>query len=317
MLLFSAPFYFLDNVKEKFNDLVTSEFREIWSESEIGNVENIKYWIPNPGQTFVINKKILSKFNSLKIIITPSTGTNHINIDDCTKQRITVRGLLDNLKTLNSIRASSEFTFLMILNGLRRLDFALKEVENNRWRQNEDLMRGNELVDKKVGIIGLGRNGSNIAKWCESFDAKVLYYDPYVKNQTYSRTDDLEKIFINSDIIVICCALNSSTKNMINKNLIEKVKKNALIVNTSRGELIDENDLAKIIKKRKDIRISLDVLSNEVIAQQFSSPLMKFVKEGRIILTPHIAGATEESQIKAAFGAFELLKEQINAKTIK
>lgn len=314
-LLFSAPFYFLENVKEQLNALVSTEYREIWDSQELGNVKDFKYWIPNPGQTFTIDKDILSQFESLEAIITPSTGTNHINVVECMSQNICVRGLLDNIDTLSSIRASSEFTFLMLLNGLRRIDYAINEVKSSRWRQNEDLMRGNELIGKNVGIIGLGRNGSNVAKWCKAFDANVSYYDPYVSNKSYKKHEDLNEIFKTSDILVICCTLNKSTYHLIDKDLFFKTKKNVLIINSSRGELINEDDLAEILEKRMDIRVSLDVLSNEVTANQFSSPLIRFIKENRIIVTPHIAGATYESQNKAAIGALELLRKYIDDKT--
>ncbi len=313
-LLFSAPFSFLEDAKNQLDMLTLTEYREIWDYKELGNVKDIKYWIPNPGQTFTIDKKVLKQFQSLEIIITPSTGTNHINLEECKNEKVLVKGLLDNIKTLSSIRASSEFTFLMILNGLRRIDLAIDEVKNHRWRQNEDLMRGNELIGKKVGIIGLGRNGTNVAKWCISFDAIVSYYDPYINNHDYTKVEDLSLLFESSDIIVICCTLDKSTYHLIEKNLLSRTKKNALIVNSSRGELINEDDLADILNSRQDIKVSLDVLSNEVTASQFSSSLMKFIMNGRIIVTPHVAGATYESQNKAAMGAFEMLKEYIDEK---
>ncbi len=313
-LLFSAPFSFLEEAKNQLDMLTSTEYREIWNYKELGDVKDFKYWIPNPGQSFTIDKKVLNQFSSLEIIITPSTGTNHINLEECKNKKVLVKGLLDNIKTLSSIRASSEFTFLMILNGLRRIDYAINEVKNHRWRQNEDLMRGNELIGKKVGIIGLGRNGTNVAKWCDSFEAIVTYYDPYINNHDYTKEEDLSLLFESSDIIVICCTLNKSTYHLIEKSLLSRTKKNALIVNSSRGELINEDDLADILNSRKDIKVSLDVLSNEVTANQFSSSLMKFIMNGRIIVTPHVAGATYESQNKAAMGAFEMLKEYIDEK---
>ena len=307
-LLFSAPFYFLGDVKNDIANLCKTEYKEVWKLNELENVNHFEYWIPNPGQNFIIDKNILNQFKSLKLIVTPSTGTNHINIDDCKEKGIEVKGLLNNLPILNSIRASSEFTFLMMLNCLRRLDYAIDEVKNYRWRQNEDFMRGNELIGKDVGIIGLGRNGSNIAKWSKCFDANISFYDPNVDNKNYKKHKSLDDLFISSDIIVICCTLNKSTHQMIGKELLNKTKKNAILVNSSRGELIIEEDLADTLDKRKDIRISLDVLSNEVKATQFSSPLIKFIQNGRIIVTPHIAGATYESQNKAAIGAYEILR---------
>ena len=91
----------------------------------------------------------LELFPNIELIVNPSTGKNHINENDCKNKNVKVLGLLDIRPILESITASSEFTFLLILNALRRLDFAVNEVSNNRWRDNEDLLRGYELNGRK------------------------------------------------------------------------------------------------------------------------------------------------------------------------
>ncbi len=271
----------------------------------------MKAWIVNPGQKYVIDKDIIKLFPNLELIITPSTGKNHINEQDCKSHGIAVHGLLDVRETLDTITASSEFTFLLILNALRRLDLAVDGVTENRWRDNEENLRGHELCKKSVGIIGLGRIGSNIAKWSNAFGANVYYFDPYVNSDRYTSLS-IEYIFSQSDIICISCLLTDETKGFIDKKLLSMIKHNASIVNTSRGEIINEDDLIDIINERDDINICLDVLSGEVTNSQLSSPLLDFHRKGRITITPHIAGATYDSQIKAAKGALELLKHHYN-----
>ena len=311
--LFSAPHSFLNNIKDDFNSILSTEFQEIWDRSDLNASDSIKVWIVNPGQKFVVDKRILKLFPSLELIITPSTGKNHINEQDCRNAQITVLGLLDTREILNTISASSEFTFLLILNALRRLDFAVNEIYHNRWRDNEDQLRGYELNGRLVGIIGLGRIGSNIAKWCEAFGANISYYDPYVKGVKY-KSDSLRSIFSNSDIVCISCALTVETIGLVDKNLLTRLKHNAALVNTSRGEILNEKDLIEIINNREDIHVCLDVLSGEVTNSQFHSPLIDLHKEGRITITPHIAGATYDSQIKAAEGALTLLRNYFNEK---
>ena len=175
IILFSAPFDFLNIKKKTQKNKLKIKFVNINTTKDLFYDETIVGWIPNPGQNFIINKKILNFFPYLKIIVTPSTGNNHINLKDCEKNRIKVFSLLDNKKELNKITASSEFTFLKILNSLRKIEVGYNEVSNGRWRENEDLMRGRQLSNKSVGIIGLGRIGSNIAKWSKAFGAKVSF----------------------------------------------------------------------------------------------------------------------------------------------
>ena len=171
-------------------------------------------------------------------------------------------------------------------------------------------MRGRQLSNKSVGIIGLGRIGSNIAKWSKAFGAKVSFFDPYVVNKKY-RYSSMKNIFSQSDIVCISCTYNKKTEKIINSKYLNCMKKNSILINTSRGEIIDEQSLIKLIKKRKDININLDVIAGEVKNKQFSSKLIKFHKNNQIKITPHISGATIESQNIAANIAINLLEKNI------
>ena len=307
LCLFSAPNKFIDKKLfklKKFN----FRFNEIWKKKDLKKNVKITGWIVNTGQSFKINTEILSYFPNLRILITPSTGTNHIDLNCCKKKKIKVFSLLDDRKNLNQIRASSEFTFLLILNSLRRLDKAINEVDNNRWRQNENLMRGDELYGKSVGIVGLGRIGSNLSRWLKMFGAKVTYCD-IKKKTTQIKKKSIDHIFLNSSIISICCSLNKYTHNLINLSKLKLLKKNAILINTSRGEVINEKDLIYFLRKRKDIFFSTDVLSGEINGTNLRSKLVNLHKKRRVIITPHIAGASKESQTKAAQISLNLLKK--------
>ncbi len=304
--LFSAPSTFIDK-KIFLKKKIHLTFKEIWSQNDLSNSYNdIVGWIPNPGQNFIINSKILEKFPNLKLIVTPSTGNNHINLKECLKKQIKVFSLLNDRKQLKKITSSSEFTFLLALNSLRRLDFAFKEVDRNRWRQNEDQLRGREIYGKKIGIIGLGRIGLNLAKWFNMFRAEVFYYDKYVDNKKFLKKN-IKYIFKNSDLICICCSLNKQTINLIDKDYLFYMKKNSILINTSRGEVINEKNLIKFLNSRKDIFYTSDVLKDETNGKHINSKLIDLHKNRRVLITPHIAGATIESQSKAAEIAINLL----------
>jgi D-3-phosphoglycerate dehydrogenase len=267
-------------------------------------------WVPNPGQNFTIDDHLLDLFPKLKVIATPSTGRNHINEPDCRERGVAVFSLQDDRATLDSIAASSEFTFLLLLNALRRLDFAVNEVTEGRWRTREDMLRGTELADLQVGIVGLGRNGSRMAKWCRAFDATVAYHDPYVDRPDVPRWP-LKKIFADSDAVVVTCALTPETTGMIGRPLLESMRRNAVFVNTSRGEIVVEHELVEVARNRPDLRVAVDVIVGEVTNTHGESPLLALHREGRIVVTPHIAGATVESQSKAALGALNALRRYL------
>ncbi len=308
--LFSAPFSFIPGIEDSYNAVVATEFREIWKKESLIADSKLTAWAMNPGQSFIIDDSVLDLFPSLEVLSSPSTGTNHIDKDACAARGVFVYCLLDDRKGLETISASAEFTFLLLLNAMRRLDVAVNEINENRWRDHEDDLRGNELYSKKVGLVGLGRIGRRMARYCTAFDAEVFYHDPYITKADFLALP-IETLFEQCDVVVICCILNDETKGMINATLLERLKPNAVLVNTSRGEIINEEDLAAIICHRPDIRVAVDVVCGEVTATQFASPLIGLHKEGRIIVSPHIAGVTIESQQKAAMTALGLLQRHL------
>jgi phosphoglycerate dehydrogenase-like enzyme len=251
--------------------------------------ENAEAWVIDP--EVHVSDRILSENPSLQVIFTASTGTNHIDLDACATRGIEVYSLLDNREKLNEIRASSEFTFFLILAALRRLDRLAFPIYSKDWIRNENAMRGHELYGKTVGIIGMGRIGQNIYKWCYAFGAKPLYLcDPPKRPHT------LEEVFENSDVVVISCALTEQTIDMVRYNHIQSMQQGACIVNTSRGEIVRETEMVKALLARPDITYATDVLAGMHDGTQHQSPLLGL---NNVIVTPHVAGLTEESNEKA------------------
>ena len=305
--LFSAPFSFLGQVALEYQALMPTVFREIWWRKEVEPDSSLSAWVPNPGQSFVIDDAVLDTLPRLEVIATPSTGSNHIDRAACRRRGIAVYSLLDDREGLERISASAEFTFLLLLNALRRMDCAIVEVTEGRWRSREDSLRGNELTGKQVGLVGYGRIGRRLARYCRAFDASVAYFDPYVDDADAPRWP-IERIFGESDVVVVCCQLTDDTRGMVGSELLQRLKPAGVLVNTSRGEVIDEAALASLLALRPDLRVALDVLAGEVLAATADSPLMSFHRDGRIVITPHIAGATAESQSKAAAVALQLVR---------
>jgi len=313
--LFSAPFSFLPKETiQAYEAFMPTEFREVWRRDDLHPDSQLIAWAMNPGQNFIVDDSILDIFPNIAVLSTPSTGSNHIDLQACERRGVAVYSLLDDRPVLDTITASAEFTFLLLLNSMRRLDISLPEVTEGRWRAREDEMRGHELAGKHVGLVGLGRIGSKMARYCQAFGATVSYYDPYVQSGAIPNWS-LEDIFEKSDAVCICPALTSETAGMINYDLISRLKNGASFVNTSRGEVVVDDDLASLLSERSDLRVGLDVLAGEVTASQYQSPLIEYHRRGKIVITPHIAGATVESQAKAAIGALNSLKRYFSSPT--
>ena len=254
-----------------------------------------------------VKKLDLFHLPKLKVIITASTGTNHIDLQACADCGVDVLCLLDDREGLNEIKASSEFTFFLILAALRKLHNMSYIIYKRKWHKDDDVLRGNELYNKVVGIVGLGRIGQNIYKWCGSFGANVKY----ICDPPGGSPHTLEEVFQNSDVVVVSCTLSEQTIDMIGGNLVQSMKQGACLVNTSRGEIVCETEMVNALRARPDILYATDVLAGETTGKHQDSPLFDMAN---CIITPHVAGLTVESNEKAFRIAHKLLWEWNNAR---
>ena len=315
--LFGAPWHFLDEESiARYRNLVPTAFVEIWKPSDLPEHRaDFSVWITHPGYQFLVDESVLDSFPSLELLVTASTGTTHIDVEAVRKRGIALRSLLDLREALEEIAASAEYTFLLLLNGFkgRGLPFAANEVASGRWREAENQMRGFELQGKTVGLIGYGRIGRRMRRYCEAFGAKTLFYDPYQFGP--DKVTVLEELLANVDAVVVCCALTNETRGFLNEEKLRLMRDNVVFINTARGEIVDEESLASLIRKRPKMMVGLDVVAGESDGTLKRSPLLPLAESRRITIVPHIAGATTDSQRKAADIAFDLVEEYQRMKT--
>ena len=310
-LLVTTNLEFIPFIKDKLKKNFECTFVE--NEHNVSNLKrelkSIDGWICSPCPTYKINEKLLSDIKSIKFIITPSTGTTHMDLDYLKKRKIVVKSL-KNTKMVNKIYASSEFTFLMLLSAFKNFYDGIANVKIGYWRQNEKKFRGNEISGKTLGIIGFGRIGSNVAKYALSMGMIVNFYDPYKKsnNSKIQKITNLYQMLKKSDAIVVSVHLNNETNNLMNKKFFSSIKKDAIIINSSRGEILKDSELIKFLKKNKKSKAVIDVIRNEQTEQIKDNQLYKYSKENnRLIITPHMAGLTFESETKAAIQTYDNL----------
>ena len=270
--------------------------------------------ITNPGSDFKYNEESLNNewCKDLKIVATPSTGNTHIDLDYLKKRGIEFVSLLDDRESLDKITASSEFTWLHIMNAMRKFRQATNNTRYWREKKNEDKLRTQQLYGKTIGIIGYGRIGKNVSKYAKAFGMDFLFYDPdvFANGNKVSSIDSMKDV----DIVSINCGLNDTSRNLITYDTFKDFKKGLVVVNTSRGEVVDERYISLLIKSR-EIFYSADVIVDE---QNLSTPhhseLYKLYESGEydnLTLTPHVAGVTTDSQEIAFRSIIELCMKSL------
>jgi len=237
-----------------------------------------------------LSKDVLQKMKNLKLIITRSVGYDHIDLEICKALGIKVCNVPDY-----GSHVIAEHVFALLLSGLRHIDEADKRVEvKNNF--NFHGLRGMALQGKTIGIIGVGKIGVNVARIASSgFLMNVLAYAPHQDQEKALRNHfkyvDLDQIWSESDIISLHCPLLDSTKHLINKNVISKMKDGVIIVNTSRGGIINTSDLVIGIKSGKISNVFLDVLEHEKELEKDK----ELIEIPGVITTPHIAFYADDS----------------------
>jgi D-3-phosphoglycerate dehydrogenase len=212
---------------------------------------------------------------------------------------------------IENIHASAEFSFALLMSMIRNLVPAANYATSGFWREKEDELRGIELSGKKVGIIGFGRIGKKMTNFCLAFGAKMIIYDPFVsiEKEGLNQVDTLDELLKASDIVSVHVHLDSTTKNLIGEKEFEMMRDQAYFLNTSRGGTVDEDALIKALRDRKLAAAAVDVISGEQEENISEHKLINFSKDNKnFLITPHIAGATIDSQRKA----FEFALDEVD-----
>lgn len=260
-----------------------------------------------------LSKETLEKMPSLKFIGVLATGYNVVDVKAAHEKSIAVT----NIPTYGTT-AVAQFTFALLLEMCHHVGAHSEAVRNGAWSSSEDWCFWNyplkELAGKTMGIIGFGRIGQNVGKIALEFGLKVLAYDMYPNKSLESgalKYAQLDELFEKSDIISLHCPLFESTKGIINKATISKMKDGVLLINDSRGPLINSQDLADALNCGKVAGAALDVLEVEP-----ASPDNPLLNAKNCIITPHIAWAPVESRMRLMNIAVQNLKAFLDGKPV-
>ena len=234
-----------------------------------------------------VTAELLDKAPRLRAVGRAGVGVDNIDLDAAT-----TRGVLVMSTPGGNAISVAEHTFALLLALARQVPRLDKAMHEGKWEKSS--AAGTEVRGKTLGLIGLGRIGSEVAIRADAFDMRVLGYDPYISEAAAREVQvelvPLEKLLAESDFVSLHTALSPATQNLINAETLAKMKKGARIINAARGELIDEAALAEALKSGKLAGAALDVFVQE---PPKDSPLLGMTS---VIATPHVAGSTAEAQ---------------------
>lgn len=244
-----------------------------------------------------ITAEMVGSMTRVKLIAQPSTGYDHIDIAACKKRGIPVC----NIGGANAISVA-EHTLAFALMLLKRVDYAHQRIVQGVWAQEELLNVAAELHGKTWGVIGLGRIGREVAARAKAMGARVAYADvarlqPAEEGKLGVEFLPLQRLLAESDVVSIHVPLNQNTSRMIGEREFRLMKSSGVFVNVSRGELVDEAVLAKAVAEGWIGGAGVDVFSKEPVPPEH--PLVTAARQGaNIVLTPHIAGATNDARMR-------------------
>ena len=279
-------------VKNGFTVKIFPHDRIITKEELLKNAKNADAIIALLTEKF--DKEILDKLTNCKIIANYAVGFNNIDIDYAKSKKITITNTPSVLTD-----ATAEIAASLVLACARRIPESDKFMREGKFKGWEpSLFKGVQLTGKTFGLVGCGRIGQATAKRIKGFGCKIIYYNRTKKSEfekeVGAKKVSLDKVMRTADIVSIHLPLNQSTTQLLDKNKLDMLKANAIIVNTARGEIIDEKYLIKLLKKNKIHSAGFDVYENEPKV----NPELLTLKN--VVLLPHIGSGTIETRDEMA-----------------
>ena len=275
----------MDNSNYEYEIIENLEAQDI--KSKISNCDAISI------RTAKLSGELINCSKNLKIISRHGVGYDNIDLTASKEKNIT----LAITATANAV-AVAEHVLFMLLNIAKRKSMYDETVKSGNFSNRNKLPKTIEIWNKNILIAGFGRIGQCLIKRCKGFEMNVFVYDPFVSKEVVEslggkKVDNLEDSIKNMDAVSLHVPLNDKTKNLINYNLLRKMKKNCIIINAARGGVINEIDLDRALNENLIFGAGLDVFEKEPPDQ--NNPLLK---NDKVFLSPHTAAFTEECMIR-------------------
>ena len=230
----------------------------------------------------------------LKVVATPSTGTDHIDKDALRKRGIALLSLTTEYALLDTFTATAECAWGLLIACMRRIPAALDAVRRGDWARER--FTGRQLSEKTLGVVGVGRLGKMVVEYGKAFRMRVLGCDPKPIRIAGVEQVGFDALLSRSDVISIHVHLTDSTRGMFSREAFGKMKPGAVLINTSRGAIVDETALLEGLESGRIAAAGLDVIHGEWMDDITKHPLVRYAQShDNLVITPHVGGATVES----------------------
>jgi D-3-phosphoglycerate dehydrogenase / 2-oxoglutarate reductase len=247
-----------------------------------------------------VTRKVIEAAPKLRVVGRAGVGVDNVDIEAATQHGTVVM----NTPGGNTV-TTAELSFAMLLSLARKVPQAHATMVAGKW--DRKLFQGSELAGKTLGVLGMGRIGTEVAKRAIAFGMRVIAYDPYLTEERASAigagfADSVDQVYFAADFITVHMPVTPETKHMLNATAFTKMKPGVKIVNCARGEILSENDLIAALESGKVAGAALDVFSVEPLPADHP-----FRKQPNLILTPHLGASTEEAQEKCGIEVAEVI----------
>jgi glycerate dehydrogenase len=248
----------------------------------------------------VITREIMDALPGLKLVCVAATGMNNVDLEYTKEKGIEVR----NVKSY-STESVAQSTYAMLLHLLNRMPYYEAYVKSGAYSKGRIFTHHGpafwELNGKRMGIVGLGNIGRRVARIAEGFGMEVVFYSTTGRNNNINyKRFDLDTLLSTSDVVSIHAPLSESTRNLITYEKIKLMRPCAILLNTGRGGIVNEADLARALNENLIDAAGIDVMEEEPVKQ--NNPLMKVVDKQKLLITPHMAWASMESRSRLIEG---------------
>ena len=252
------------------------------------------------GLTLPLDKNLIELMPNLEVIVSPTTGLDHIDIDYAKSKKIKIISLRGRKGFLRNVPSTAEETMALILSLVRNVPWAFDDVKKGGWDRLE--WRGRQLMGKTIGFVGFGRLGKIVARYARAFNMKILACDPnvsekFMKSRGAAKAS-MEELFKKSDIVSLHVLLTDDTHNLVKEKHLRLMKPSAYLINTARAELIEKGVLEKALKQKWIAGAAVDVLWDEKGdgSHLKNDPLVEYARKNKnLIIMPHVGGATFEA----------------------
>lgn len=262
-----------------------------------------------------VTREILDAAPRLRAIVTATTGLDHIDLGAAAQREIAVLSLQGEAEFLRAVTSTAEHTWALLLALVHRIPWAFDDVRRGGWAR--DRFRGTSLAGRRLGLLGLGRVGEQVARYGMAFGMGVGAYDPFRAGwvEGVQRFVDVEGLLRHSDVLSIHAPLNEATQGLLSAEHLTRLPHGAVVVNTSRGAIVDERALVSLLERGQVAGAALDVLSEEQPAsRRRQSPLLRYARtHDNVLITPHLGGATAEAMHRTELFMAEKLKRFLSA----